>query len=144
MTTVGDLMTRHVITIEQDRTAHDAAKVMHTHNVGCLIVVKDGNQTGIITERDLVRRVCVRNKRSEDISLDKIMSRPVITIDPESSIEEAARIMTYNKIRRLLVVKEERPVGVVTTTDLAKHLKWGKTSKEVLDEILRAIEREES
>ncbi|MFQ5970259.1 MAG: cyclic nucleotide-binding/CBS domain-containing protein [Nitrososphaerales archaeon] len=142
MVQVQDLMTKHVVTIGQDKTAHDAAKIMEANDIGCLVVVKDGNPVGIITERDLVRRVCAKNQRSEDVPLNSIISRPVVSVSPESSVVEAARTMSYKKIRRLLVVRDQKPLGIITATDLARHLRWGKTPKEIMDDILKAIERE--
>lgn len=135
-------MTKHVVTIDQDKTAHDAAKIMESNHIGCLVVVKDGNPVGIITERDLVHRVCAKNQRSEDISLNSIISRPLVSVNPESSVLEVAQTMTRNKIRRLLVVKDQKPAGIITATDLAKHLRWGKTPQEMTNDILKAIERE--
>lgn len=142
MVQAQDLMTKHVITIEQDKNAHDAAKLMEANDIGCLVVLKDGRPFGIITERDLVRRVCARNLLGQDVPLNSIVSRPIISVSPDTSLEEAAQAMSHCGIRRLLVESDGRVVGIITATDLARHLRFGKPPQEIMGDILRAIQRE--
>lgn len=86
MPTVRDFMTTNVITIDVQGTVLDAAKLMHQQDVGDLVVVRDEVPKGIVTERDLVRRV-MANKKSLDTKVSEIMSDPLITIEEKSSIQ---------------------------------------------------------
>jgi CBS domain-containing protein len=136
MPTVRDFMTTNVITIDVQGTVLDAAKLMHQQDVGDLVVVRDEVPKGIVTERDLVRRV-MANKKSLDTKVSEIMSDPLITIEEESSIRDAARKMVKYKIRRLPVMKKNLLVGIIATSDFARHL--GK--KTFSEEILAAMSR---
>jgi CBS domain-containing protein len=84
--------------------------------VGCLVILDKEVPIGIVTERDIVRRV-VAKKLPVDTKISEIMSKSLITIDPDASLKEAARVMSSNKIRRLPVLKENRLVGIVVASD---------------------------
>lgn len=121
--TVRSIMTREVTTVEPHRTIFEAANLMNKRGVGCLIVVDhDGKPVGIITERDVLRRVVAAGTDPRGVKVAEVMSKPLITAGPETSIREAARIMVGNRIRRLPIVEGSMLIGVVTSTDLAKHL----------------------
>jgi CBS domain-containing protein len=91
---------------------------------------------GIVKERDIVRRV-VAKKLPFDTKISEIMSNSLITVDPDASLKEAARLMSSNKIRRLPVLKQNRLVGIVVASDFVRNL--GK--KSVSEEILEAMGR---
>ncbi len=121
-----DIMVKKVITIEPDKTAMDAAKLMADNNISSVLVM-DGNKiVGIVTERDLVRKVCAKDIPSSKVSILSVMSSPVITAESDLPIEAAVQRMFNNKIRRLPVVEDGRLVGIVTISDIAKHMrtKW--------------------
>ena len=136
MPTVRDFMTTNVITIDVYATVLDAAKLMHQQDVGDLVVVQDKVPRGIVTERDLVRRV-MANMKSLNTKVSEIMSDPVITIEEDSSIRDAARKMVKYKIRRLPVMKRNLLVGIIATSDFARQL----SKKTLSEEILAAISR---
>jgi len=136
MPTVKDLMTKDVLTIDSNKTVIEAAALMSKNDVGDLVVMENNTPVGIVTERDFVRRVLAVGK-STDVRVSEIMSTPLRVIDPEAPIKEAARRMVSKGIRRLVVIKDNKLVGIVTTTDFAKHL--GK--KTFSDGILEAIGR---
>src|SRR5450759_3185101 len=115
MPTVRDFMTTNVITIDVQGTVLDAAKLMHQQDVGDLVVVRDEVPKGIVTERDLVRRV-MANKKSLDTKVSEIMSDPLITIEEKSSIRDAARKMVKYKIRRLPVMNKNLLVGIIAAS----------------------------
>ncbi|RMF28891.1 MAG: CBS domain-containing protein [Candidatus Nitrosothermus koennekii] len=122
MTYVHELMSKNVITIDDDKTAYDAAKIMAEKDIGTLIIVKDEKPIGIVTERDLVKRICAKDLKASEVIIKDIMSKPLITIQPNMPIELAATLMAENKIRRLPVVKDEKLVGIITTADIIKDL----------------------
>ena len=121
MTKVKDLMTKNVITIDAQKTVFEAAELMSDRGVGDLVVLDDKSPKGIVTERDFVRRV-VAKRRPLDIKVSEIMSKPLITIDPDAPVKEAARKMANNRIRRLPVLKENELVGIIAASDFARHL----------------------
>jgi len=123
MDQLRDIMIKKVITIELDKTAQDAAKLMAEHSIGSLVIVSDGEPAGIVTERDLVRKVCAKDIASSKVPLSNVMSSPVIWAEPDVPIETAVQRMFNNKIRRLLVLEDGKLVGIVTVSDLAKHLR---------------------
>jgi CBS domain-containing protein len=132
MPTVRDFMTTNVITIDVQGTVLEAAKLMHQQDVGDLVVMEGIVAKGIITERDLVRRVMAQ-KKSLDTRVSAVMSDPLITIEEESSLRDAARKMVKYKIRRLPVTKNNVLVGIIATSDFARHL-----SKKTFSEVMLA------
>ena len=136
MPSVRDLMTKDITTIDLDKTVFDAAKLMSEKMVGCLVVMDGEVPVGIVTERDFVRKV-VAKRLPLDIKISEIMSKPLLFIDPDSSIREAARVMLKNKIRRLPVIKENKLVGIIVVSDFARQL----SKKTITEEILEAMAR---
>jgi signal-transduction protein with cAMP-binding, CBS, and nucleotidyltransferase domain len=136
MSKVKDIMTKKVVTIEANKTVIEATIVMTEKNVSNLIVMHDSTPTGIVTERDFVRKVLAKNK-STTTKISEIMSTPLRVIDPNAPIKEAARKMIRKGIRRLPVIDDNKLVGIITTTDIAKQL----SKKTLTDEILQAIGR---
>ena len=136
MPSVKDFMTKDIITIDIQKTVLAAAMLMSEKMIGCLVVADGKMPVGIVTERDFVRRVVARNL-SPDMELSQIMSKPLITIDPDSSLRDAARLMLKNKIRRLPVIKENRLVGIVVASDFARRLSKKTISEEILDVLAR-------
>jgi len=136
MPSVKDLMTKNPITIDLNNTVFDAAKLMSEKMIGCLVVMDGEVPIGIVTERDFVRKVVAKNLPL-DVQISEIMSKPLISIDPDSSIREAARLMSKNKIRRLPVVKENKLVGIIVVSDFARQL----SKKTITEKILEAMAR---
>ena len=136
MPQVKILMTTNVITIDAQKTVLEAAKLMHQQDVGDLVVVEGKIPKGIVTERDVVRRI-VAQKKPFETKISEIMSSPLITIDEESSLRDAARKMVKYRIRRLPVMKQDALVGIIAASDFARHL----SEKTFSEEILAAMTR---
>ena len=136
MPTVKDIMTKDVVSMGVDNSVFEAAELMSSNQVGCLVIMDGEVPMGIVTERDIVRRV-VAKKLPMDTKVSEIMSSSLITIDPDASLKEAARLMSSNKIRRLPVLKQNRLVGIVVATDFVRNA--GK--KTISEEILEAMGR---
>lgn len=116
---VRDIMSRPAITAKENETVAGVSKLMGKHDIGCVIIVdKSGNPAGIITERDIVQRVAARNVLPSELNVAQTMSKPVATISPRASVNEAAKIMNHKKIRRLAVMDEGKLVGIVTMKDI--------------------------
>jgi CBS domain-containing protein len=116
---VKDVMSSPVVTLAEDATSNKAANLMDENNVGCVIVTnKEGKPLGIITERDLVIRVLAKNLKPDAIKAKEIMTTPLVTIEPEETISEAARRMSRLDIRRLGVLYKGDLVGLVSSKDI--------------------------
>jgi signal-transduction protein with cAMP-binding, CBS, and nucleotidyltransferase domain len=120
-------MTQKLVTIAASNSAQEAAIKMRENDTSSLVVIDENNKAvGIVTERDLVTRVCVHGASSKTAKLEQVMSSPVVTIDALSSVEVAADIMTQNGVRHLLVAEDEdisKPVGIISTSDFVRYLK---------------------
>src|SRR5574341_2378352 len=109
---VREIMSTKLLTIGMTETAKDAAKKMMDKNVSSLLVVDHDDRTvGIVTERDIVRGVCIHDGNSKDFRVHHVMSSPVSSIDPDSSVEAAASMMLQEKVRHLVVKDGDRLVG---------------------------------
>jgi CBS domain-containing protein len=155
---IGELMTEKLKTIDSFSTAQEASKKMRDNNVSSLVVVDNKNSNkpiGIVTERDLIRKVCVNDANSSKMLVKDIMSSPLVTIDSRSSVEVAADIMTQNKVRHLLVVEENnnnnnnnddyninRPLGIITPSDFVGYLKENLNIDDVNAKILESLKEQ--
>ena len=142
-TTVGQLMTERLETISPSDTAQEAAKKMRDKKVSSLVVTDvEDKPIGIVTERDLVRQVCTKVINSNDVIVHHIMSSPLATIDANSSIEVAADIMIQNKVRHLLVVDENKLLGIITPSDFTGYLKEKLNLDDVNARILQSLKED--
>jgi len=116
---VKDVMTSPVVTIAETATANKVAELMLTNKVGCVIVIdKTGNATGIVTERDLVVRVLAKNLAPSNTKAKDFVTSPLLTVQPETNITDAARTMSKQNIRRLGVLYKDKLVGIVSSKDI--------------------------
>jgi CBS domain-containing protein len=136
MPKVKDIMTKNVVSISVNNSVFEAAELMSSNRVGCLVIVDGEMPMGIVTERDIVRRA-VAKRMPLDTKISEIMTKSLIAIDPDAPLKEAARLMSNNKIRRLPVLKQNRLVGIVVAADFVRNL--GK--KSISEEILEAMGR---
>jgi CBS domain-containing protein len=143
---IGEIMTEKLVTITASSSAQQAAIKMTENNISSLVVTDGNNKSvGIVTERDLVTRVCVHDASSKNTILENIMSSPLVTIDALSSVEVAADIMSQNGVRHLLVVKDEdisKPLGIITSSDFARYLKESLNLDETKATILDTLKTE--
>jgi len=117
---VEDAMVKEVITIDEKSTIKEAADVMNRFEIGCLIATRNRKAVGILTERDLLTRVVSQTKNPRKTKVETVMSKPLIVVEPDMDLEEAAKLMFKLKIKKLPVVESGRLVGLVTLTDLAR------------------------
>ena len=127
MSTVNEIASRKeivTITAGAGKTAYDVAHLMKINGVDSIIVIDKKRQPiGMITERDMVKRVCLKNVASSRIKVEEIMSSPLITIMSYDSIDTASRVMTKNRIKRLIVLEpDNRITGLLSVLDITKHL----------------------
>jgi CBS domain-containing protein len=146
---VKEIMSTHLETIDVTENAQEAAKKMNHKQISSVLVIdrdeKRGEPIGIVTERDLVTRVCAAGRSSKELGIREIMSSPIATIEAEATVETAADLMLSNKVRHLLVVEEQtgKSVGIIAPSDLNKYLRAKIDIDEVNARILEAIKAEE-
>jgi CBS domain-containing protein len=123
MTTMRHLLDRKgrsVYSVAPEAPVLEAIRAMAEHHVGALLVMRGAELLGIVSERDYARKVILKGRSSSDTPVAEIMSSPVTTADPATSVEEAMRIMTDRRIRHLPVVEDRKVAGVISIGDLVK------------------------
>jgi CBS domain-containing protein len=138
--TITDIVRKKLETIEEMASVQEAAKKMKDKNVSSLIVVgPDGKPQGLVTERDLVTKVCINNIPTNTMTSREIMSS-LITINSSSSPSAAAETMLKNNIRHLLVVDEgdaNKPIGIITPLDFTRYQEYAvDEDKEAIEDVL--------
>jgi CBS domain-containing protein len=118
---VRDVMSQNVRTVRTNSTVTEVVRKMNKFDIGSLVVVEGEKPTGIITERDILRRVLEVSLAGESLKAKEIMSSPLLTINEEVSLEEAAKIMADRRIKKLPVVQDGKLVGIVTSTDIVRN-----------------------
>lgn len=137
---VRDIMKKNVISIDSSMSVQDAAKMMDDASIGAIVVLEKGIAMGIITERDMTRRIIAKGK-SSTTSVKEVMSSPVIVVNPDDSVWEAAQLMKTRKVHRLPAVKDNRLVGIITTSDIVRLCSIGSDSemRKIIEQILLRI-----
>ena len=124
MKTTADVMTRHVVEIEPSATVADAIDKMKQWNVSSLLV-RHGNDMatwGFMTETDVIEQVVAKGLSSIEVTVHQIMSQPVITVSPSSSLQECAALLARAEIRRVLVYDGTELLGIVSSSDIFNAL----------------------
>lgn len=142
-TSIVDIMRKDLHTISDSSSIQETAILMNDLKVSSLLIVDTyGNPAGIVTERDLVRKACVKDLRSSQVTNKEIMSSPLVTIDSKSSPSATIDFMLKNKIRHLLVIDNEsvnsgKPIGIITPLDLMRYEDYPREERsDVLEMIL--------
>ena len=139
MPTINNIMRKHLETIEAIASVQQAAKKMKDRNVSSLVVVdENGKPQGLVSERDLVTKVCTTDVPVHRIKNKEIMSSPLITISSRSSPSKAADMMLQHNVRHLLVIDDDnadKPIGMITPLDFTRH------QEHVANEDREAIEK---
>ena len=141
--TIAEIMSKKIETIEESASVQELALKMKDKNISSLLVVDSfGKSKGLITERDVIRKVCVNDICTSQVIVKEIMSLPLITINSNESPSTAIDIMLQHNIRHLLVVDDEteinQPIGIVTPRDLTRYQEFTRddANKDNLEKIL--------
>jgi len=119
---IEEWMSKPVKSVSKDMNLKDAIHMMDENNIGVLPVTENNTPVGVMTERDILRKVVAKGANIENMTVEDIMTKNPVTIDSDSSILEATRLMSENNFRRLLVVKNSKLVGLVTAKDIIEVL----------------------
>ncbi|SNQ60717.1 CBS domain-containing protein [Candidatus Methanoperedens nitratireducens] len=120
---VGELISGRLIYIDSEDNVIKAAILMRENDISSLLVKHKGDFVSIVTEKDIINKVVAEELYPGDVKVSEIMSKDLFTVSKNESIEEAAKLMRKKGVRRLVVLEDERIVGIITETDIAKHLK---------------------
>lgn len=118
---------RVVVTVDinDNPSALDVSKLMAKHRIGSIVVIEGNNKkpVGIVTERDIIKKVSAQNKSADQVAVRHIMSSPLITVKSIDSVDTAAETIAENKIKRLVVLEQDGSmVGILSVSDIAKKL----------------------
>jgi CBS domain-containing protein len=127
-------MTRQVATVTPDQSVQEAAQLMNEHNVGAIPVVENGKVKGIITDRDITLRTTAQGL-TPSTPVSQVMTSDVVTGTPNMSVDEAAKVMAKNQIRRLPIVQNNALCGIVALGDIATNQAYDEAAEQALSEI---------
>ena|SRR5829696_8827840 len=128
MSVVSEIMPQKAVVtvdIDDNPSALDVAKLMAKHRIGSVLVIEGDNKkpVGIVTERDIIKKVSAQNKSADQVAVRHIMSSPLIAVKSIDSIDTAAEAMAKNKVKRLVVLEQDGTIiGVLSVSDIAKKL----------------------
>ncbi|MEM4734291.1 MAG: CBS domain-containing protein [Candidatus Thorarchaeota archaeon] len=131
---VKEIMTTSVVTMPPTATVLEVARSMTKMNIGSVVIVEAGRAVGIVTETDIVRRLVAEELDPRKTSVGEIMSSPIVHVTPETPLTTAMRLMARNDIRRLIVLRNDSLVGIITSRDI---LEWSPELIDILVESLR-------
>ena len=115
---VKDIMSRPIISEDEETLVTKIAEDMEELGIGSVVITKGGEPVGFITERDIALKALLKNRRASEVKAKEIMTAPLVTIDPETSVEEACKLAARKRIKRLPVVENGVPIGIVSIRDL--------------------------
>ena len=120
---VNDIM-HNATKISSDTTVSEAAAMMDQKSIGSVLVEKNNKIIGIMTERDILKKIVAKGENSDVLRVKDIMSYPIITIEANEDIEAASRKMCHNKIRRLVVTENNEIIGKITANSISRSIKY--------------------
>ncbi|MCU7816584.1 MAG: CBS domain-containing protein [Candidatus Thiodiazotropha sp. (ex Rostrolucina anterorostrata)] len=111
-----------VVTIDLNASVFEALKLMAEKGIGSLVVLENGDVAGLFSERDYARNIILKGRTSKETRVEEIMTRHVIVIKPQQSVEECMAIMTDKRVRHLPVMQDEKLIGIISIGDLVKAI----------------------
>ena len=120
-TWVKEIMSNSIVSVDSSVTATNAAKMMEDTGVGAVIVLENNLPVGIVTDRDFAIKITAHSYPI-DTPIRRIMSSPLISIDPNSGLWVASDLMSTRNVRKLPVIDDDKVVGILTSSDLVKHI----------------------
>jgi signal-transduction protein with cAMP-binding, CBS, and nucleotidyltransferase domain len=141
-TFVKDIMKKDLITVDSAKSIKDAASLMNSQDVGCVIVTKESIPVGILTDRDFVKRIAAEEKQLSE-PIGQVMSSPLVSVKPDDTVWDAAQVMKVNNIHKVPVQDGNEIIGIVTSTDLVKICSLGSDSemRRICDQILLRMQK---
>lgn len=125
MSTVKQLLEfkgHDIISIDPDRTVYEAIEILAARQIGALLVIENGKLVGLISERDYARKVILKGKSSKDTLIRDVMTREIICVKPEMSVEESLALMTEKRVRHLPVMANDALIGIIAIGDAVRQI----------------------
>ena len=139
---IKDVMTKDVVCVQPDETVAVASRLMERHNLGVLAVCnKDGKLKGMLTDRDIVLRCVAADEDPSELKVKQVMTRRVVSVDPEDSLDEAAKRMAAQQVRRLPVEQDGKLAGMVSLADLTRQPELKLEVAEALSDICDPVRK---
>ena len=139
---VKDVMTADVVSVQPDDTVAAASRLMASRNLGVLAVCgKDGKLKGMLTDRDIVLRCVAADEDPSELKVKQVMTRRVVSVDPEDTLDEAARRMAAQQVRRLPVEQDGKLAGMVSLADLTRQPELKMEVAEALSDICDPVRK---
>jgi CBS domain-containing protein len=135
---VRDIMSKKVKVVRPDSSVKEVVATMNKFDIGSILVVQGNRPVGIITERDILRRIVQPCLAPETLAARQVMTSPLLTINKTASINEAAKLMAKEKVKKLPVMDKKKLVGIVTLTDIVTKVP---TMLSILEELVRPYHR---
>jgi CBS domain-containing protein len=135
---VRDVMSKDVKVVRLDSSVKEVVATMNKFDIGSIVVVQGSRPVGIITERDILRRIVEPCLAPETLTARQVMSSPVLTINETASVDEAAKLMAKKNVKKLPVMDKQKLVGIVTLTDIVIKVP---TMLSILEELVRPYHR---
>jgi len=135
---VRDIMSKDVKVVGADSSVKEVVAAMNKFNIGSIVVVQSERPVGVISERDILRRVVEPSLAPATLTARQVMTSPVITISETATLDEAARLMAKKNVRKLPVMNKEKLVGILTFTDIVNRVL---TMLSILEELVRLCHR---
>jgi len=118
---VKDIMSKTVVTLDISNSAFDVVREMMNRDIGSVIVTQKGRGVvGVVTKGDILRETIMKKADPQKMKAEDVMSRPVVSIDPDATLQEASGLMSKNNVSKLPVISEGRLLGIVTSTDIIR------------------------
>ena len=120
-TDISQIMNTSILSVDSSVSATDAAKMMEDTDVGAVVVLENNIPVGIVTDRDFAIKIAAHSY-PVDTPVRRIMSSPLISVDPHSDLWIASDLMSTRKVRKLPVIDDDKVVGIITSSDIVKHI----------------------
>jgi CBS domain-containing protein len=117
---IKDIMIEKVVCVDSSATVRDAACLMNLHGIGCFVVTNNSIVAGIVTERDILKRVVAQSRDANETKVSEVMSKPIIKGGPDMYVEDATKLMLSKNIKKLPIMKHDKIIGIVTFSDIAR------------------------
>jgi len=126
---VSEVMQNNIVSVPATASIQEAAKLMAGAEIGCILVIEKARYVGIVTERDLLKKVVALGLDPRKETVNSVMSSPLIAIDENEDIETANNLMINSNIRRLLITREGEIKGIITSRTILKNIRYSMAKK---------------
>ena len=130
---VEKLMSKKVVTVDVSSSVFDATREIMDRDIGCVVVLKENKVVGIVTKGDILRETVMKRLDAQQLNIERTMTRPVLTIEPTSTLAEASNLMSQENLTKLPVVtKSGELVGIITSTDIVRRNQPTKIARDMI------------